>query len=598
MPKISLSVWFACFYAHLIVCAVVAQENGPEPIPHRWTPTRNVKARTSAAPNLTPRIRQASARAVDQIDDLPAPRRNAKSVIEIVKYRDAELPEALQLFVEQTGLNVIPSQKASVLRVSLYVTNVTPEQALAALARSNGMWYRLDRATGVYWLFTNEERAVDVLDPERLRMLEAEINEAFPDSYVKLALVGSQVVVRGQARDAVEAGQILRIVSLNVPPVEGEQPQNDSTVSLSQTSFLPNGTGLGINLGGMARQVLDDEQSQVGANIVNMLLIPGEQQVALRVTVAEVNRTAARNIGLNFQGKDDGGNVIFRSLVGGIMSVDEMGVLTSPGANFTTLLDNGQIELAIHALRQMNFARTLAEPTLTTLNGKAARFQAGGQFPVPVVSAATNAALQGVTYVPFGVQLEFTPNIVARDRLRLAIKAGVSERSTDLATNLGGDPKITGTQVAGLTNRDFETTVELKDGQTLAVAGLIRNTFSGKADRFPFFGDLPVVGRIAAYDRSNATEVELVILITPQLVRPIDSAASPPLPGSDVYEPGDVEFYLGAHMESQRATNYRSTVRTDYHRQKRYMHCEDAFIIGPSGYSFGARKPASSGQPE
>lgn len=585
-PQPSILLCLALFFAQPTVCPAAAQEFTAERGRLRWAPHRPPAAGTSASENATGQVRQTAAEIPLPIEPLPQPRRRSEESLNL-NYLDTALPDALKLFVEESGLNVVASAKASKLRVSLQVMNVSPEQGLAALARSNGMWYRRDRNSGVYWLFTDEERATDVLDPERLRMLESEINEAFPDSYVKLSLVGSQVVVRGQARDAVEASQILKIVSLNVPPVAAERRAEEPTVNLTQTSLLPNGASLGMGVQGLLSDVLDGDRRQMGSNIVNLLLIPGEQQVALRVTVAEVNRSAARSIGLNFNATDDQGNVVFRSLVGGIMQLDDQGNLIRPLANFTTMLDNGQIELAINALRQLKLARTLAEPTLTALNGKEARFRAGGQFAVPVVTGATNTGLQGVAYIPFGVQLVFTPNIVERDRVRLDVNADVSTRSLDLATNLGGDPEEGGTQVPGLETRTFQTTVELKDGQTLAVAGLIKNDYGAQADRFPFFGDLPVVGRLGAFDRTSAGEQELVILITPQLVRPIDPCAAPPLPGSDVYEPDDIEFYLGAHLESQRAKNYRSPVRTDLHRQMRYRHCADAYIIGPSGYSCG-----------
>jgi pilus assembly protein CpaC len=127
--------------------------------------------------------------------------------------------------------------------------------------------------------------------------------------------------------------------------------------------------------------------------------------------------------------------------------------------------------------------------------------------------------------------------------------------------------------------------VELRDGQTLAVAGLIQNTYGANARRVPFFGDLPIIGRFAALDGSSSNEQELVILITPMLVHPYDPHQVPPLPGSDVFEPGDLEFYLLGRLESRRPYDYRTGVRTDIHRMIRYRHCDDVFISGPHGHS-------------
>ncbi len=101
----------------------------------------------------------------------------------------------------------------------------------------------------------------------------------------------------------------------------------------------------------------------------------------------------------------------------------------------------------------------------------------------------------------------------------------------------------------------------------------------------PFFGDLPVIGRAFGFDQLNAGEQELVFLITPELVHPLHNEEMPPLPGSDLFEPGDLEFYLLGRLESRRSADYRSPVRTDIHRMINYHRCEELYIIGPSGHS-------------
>ena len=237
-------------------------------------------------------------------------------------------------------------------------------------------------------------------------------------------------------------------------------------------------------------------------------------------------------------------------------------------------------------MRTLNYARSLAEPNLVAMNGQTASFQAGGQFPVPVTTAAgtfgTNvSALQGVQFVPFGVLLNFTPFVVDKDRIRLTVAADVSTR--DLATRA----VIGGANVAGLTTRNFQTTVELREGQTLAVAGLIQNNLGADATRVPFFGDLPVINNLTGLSRIQAGEQELVVLITPELVHPLEPKEVPPLPGSDLFEPGDLEFYLLGRLESRRSYDYRSPVRTDCARMKAYRRCEQLYIYGPNGHSDG-----------
>jgi pilus assembly protein CpaC len=242
--------------------------------------------------------------------------------------------------------------------------------------------------------------------------------------------------------------------------------------------------------------------------------------------------------------------------------------------------------LAINALRTLALARSLAEPNLTTLNGQPASFQAGGQFPVPVVAGSAGGGLQGVAYVPFGVQLQFTPYIVARNHIRLVVQAKVSTRNAALGSTIGG------TNVPGLDSRDFQGTVELLDGQTLAVAGLIQTNFGANSDRVPLWGDLPIIGRTGANDRVSSGEQELVILITPCLVHPLDKHELPPLPGQDVFEPNDVEFYLCGKLESNRGCDFRAAARTDWCRLRRGHNCQDPFLIGPSGYCYGCASAA------
>ena len=245
----------------------------------------------------------------------------------------------------------------------------------------------------------------------------------------------------------------------------------------------------------------------------------------------------------------------------------------------------GQVRLAIEALRRMNLSRTLAEPNLVAMNGQPANFQAGGQFPIPIISAGgVGNNLQGVSFVPFGVQLQFTPFIQDRDVIRLQMNAEVSTRDESLGTNIGGGGGGGGSQVAGLNSRNFSTTVQLRSGQTIAVAGLLQTNYGASTDRVPFWGDLPIIGATGGVNRTSSGEQELVILVTPHLVAPVDACEAPALPGSDVHEPTDIEFYVANRLESRRSKDYRASVRTDYARQKNGEHCRvDQFMIGEIG---------------
>jgi pilus assembly protein CpaC len=475
------------------------------------------------------------------------------------------------------------------------------------------------------------------------KALEKEINHLFLDSHVCLTLVGDKLVVSGQAKDIAEATDILRIVQANAPGAPGTGGTGASGVPGAGGAGAPGATGATTGVTqtaaqipvpaveptivpgpGGAPEIVPGMGSYVvrGApQVVNLLRIPGEQQVMLKVIVAEVNRAAARSIGVNFDIFNKAGALVFANNPGSILfggsssgfgSGNGLGFgglgfgfggfglglglgttgqtlgpagflnyfsLFSPTDNLGASLNNGLFLLAMNALRTLDYARSLAEPNLVAMNGQTATFQSGGQFPVPVTTGYTSGGLQGVSFVPYGVQLTFTPYITDKDRIRLSVAANVSTRDLSTGSTIGGS------NVSGLTTRNFQTTVELREGQSLAVAGLIQNNLGALSSRVPFFGDLPLLGDFAKFDRTSAAEQELVIIITPELVHPLEHKELPPLPGSDLFEPGDLEFYLLGRLESRRNYDYRSQAMTDIHRMLMYRRCEKLYIYGPHGHT-------------
>ncbi len=295
---------------------------------------------------------------------------------------------------------------------------------------------------------------------------------------------------------------------------------------------LQPGTNLAVDASIGAQQAAVNAIRQIlegNPNLVNLLRVPGEQQVMLMVTVAEVNRTAARTIGMDFSIVN--GRFAMAQITGGLLTPGSVAqgavqALTNVGGNLPTAIDNGNVLMAIQALRTLNFARSLAEPNLTTLNGKPANFTAGGSFPIPTSVVTPGGAAQSVSYQNFGIQLQFIPYITDRDRIRLQLNASVST------------PAITTTQVSGaqvpsqIAQRSFSNTVELREGQTLTVAGLIQNNFNGTSKRIPLWGDLPIIGRTGGNDSLTSGEQELVILVTPLLVHPLELCKTPACPAA------------------------------------------------------------------
>ena len=380
--------------------------------------------------------------------------------------------------------------------------------------------------------------------------LQEELCRAFPNADLQLSLVAGELVIRGQVKDAIEANEIVQLLERIIRSRGGGDDQQ-IIVATGQATIL----------------------SEVrNASFTNMLRIPGEQQVNLRVTIAEINRSALRSIGADVQ--VGSGDVSFLSLVG--------------GTNFTATTGQGNLvvnrpdfRLVLNALRRMNLARSLAEPNLTALNGQPANFFSGDQVPLPNAVAGFGGVGQSVIFTRVGIQLTFTPFVIDRDRIRLQLQGNVSSIDPDAQqTNIGGS--AVSTQNA----RSFQTTLDLRDGETMALAGLISNTYAASDARVPFVGDLPYIGNLFGNKQATQSEQELVVLVTPELVHPLPKCQTPGIPGSDVFEPTDHEFYMKGRLESRRSHDYRSSVRTDMPRQCAGERCQgDLHIIGPSGYT-------------
>jgi len=499
---------------------------------------------------------------------------------EAAQYVDERIVDpklSIQLILDQPRLLLLKElpTKVQIANPSVADYNLLSEKELSLIGRRVGttvlnIWFadlndKTKQKVLSYMVFV----VPDPTERERLEAaieaLELEINKAYPDSYVRLLLVGDKIIVRGQAKDAMMASRILDIVRSNAPRTRErvEAIPGLRNVNLNVHTFL--------GPDGLPRAGLDDFLNAGFDDIINELWVPGEQQVQLKVTVAEMNRSAARTIGINFSILNEEGVTVF----GHTTNADGI------RPNLPIALDNGLVQIGLEALTQLNYARSLAQPNLVAMNGQSASVLVGGQFPIPVVTGFTAAGLQGVSFVPFGVQLSFTPYILDRDKIRLQLLADVS------TTDEGFGGSIGGTEIPGLVTRSVQTTVELREGQTFAIAGLIQNNLTGNANRVPLLGDLHFLGNFFRHDRVTAFEQELVILVTPELVHPLEPNEVPALPGSDVFEPGDLEFFIYARLESRRAYDFRSPVMTDLDRKRAYRRLQQMCIVGPHGHSDG-----------
>jgi pilus assembly protein CpaC len=225
----------------------------------------------------------------------------------------------------------------------------------------------------------------------------------------------------------------------------------------------------------------------------------------------------------------------------------------------------------------------LAEPNLIALSGQQASFLAGGQFPVPVPQSGggltNNVTIQ---FKNFGVQLSFVPFVLDDETIRLQVAPEVSSIDFSLGTTLVQG----GREVPGLSTRRVETTVELKQGSTLALAGLLQVDLDARTQRIPGIGDLPYIGPLFSNTSHKRVEKELLVLVTPYLIQPMSPDQVPPVPGSEIKDPNDKEFYFLNRIEGRTGRDFRSTTSWDnaWHLVER-MKLEQCYMQGPVGYS-------------
>jgi pilus assembly protein CpaC len=356
----------------------------------------------------------------------------------------------------------------------------------------------------IVWDDAERSQVVDLGVQVDLGALQEQFKQQFPGSKIDVSIANGQVVLRGQAPSLVAAEQAVQLA----------QPYS--------------------------------------AKVLNFLEISGGQQVMLQVRFAEVSRSATNSLGFNFGSTD--GRSFFGNNIGQVspLGIKDGGgnggvslAIQTPNPSVTLFGSGalGQTAFAyyITALRQNNLLRVLAEPTLTTISGEEASFLAGGSFPVPVTQGGGAGTGGGtaitVEYRAFGVKLRFTPVVLGDGKIRLKVAPEVSD--LDFTTAV----RFNGFVIPGLTERKLQTTIEMREGQTFALAGLLNNNVSATKDVTPVLGDLPVLGALFRSVRYQRKETELVVIVTPRLVEAMNPAQVPLLPGEKWRHPSEGDLF-------------------------------------------------------
>ncbi len=282
--------------------------------------------------------------------------------------------------------------------------------------------------------------------------------------------------------------------------------------------------------------------------VVNLMEVGGVQQVMLEVRVSEMQKSLGRRLGINFSGVSSNGKQFGVSLLGNLTNITGMafpggnGDVAAPGTNlsanvnaiFRFIHDGSTWTGFIDALKEQGLLTILAEPTLTTLSGKTASFNAGGELPVPEASGLGTVS---IVYKKFGVGLSFTPTVMSDSKISMQVTPVVSELDYSNAVSYAGFV------IPALTERDVSTVVELADGQSFAIAGLLSESTIETVSKFPVLGDIPILGVLFRSSAFKRNETELVVIVTPHLVKPLDMSKAT-LPTDKYGDPGDFKFYL------------------------------------------------------
>jgi len=277
-----------------------------------------------------------------------------------------------------------------------------------------------------------------------------------------------------------------------------------------------------------------------GQPIVNNLQVTGSLQVRLRVRVAEVSRSTLKQLGVNWDAVGTTGNFAVGLLTGRTVLDAAGGVTRAATGSLFGRYVSGRTNVTgvLDALAAESLVQVLAEPTLIAASGETAKFLAGGQFPVPIAQALGTVSIE---YRNFGVGLEFTPTVLNDDLISMRVAPEVSTLVTDTAS---GAITANGFTVPGLNVRRAETTVELGSGQSFVIGGLLQNNLTSQISRFPGLGDIPVLGLLFRSTQFQRSETELVILVTPTIVRPVAGPGVLRSPDQAVAAPSDVDRLL------------------------------------------------------
>uniref|UniRef100_A0A7C2NZA2 Type II and III secretion system protein n=1 Tax=Schlesneria paludicola TaxID=360056 RepID=A0A7C2NZA2_9PLAN len=479
---------------------------------------------------------------IQAVQNTPESARRVHQLIETLPdtHEDLEIIERRsQLMTTRANITRIQIADPAIVDVVQYSPR---ELSLIGLARGSTtlmLWFEGFNEPIIYLVKTIRDPNLDNQRRIDYGKLEKKINTLFPNSKVYLIPMSWKIIVRGQARDQEEAAHILAIVRGEIINQEGglfgPQPRGVDPGAFAYGGVGGVGSGYDTLYGGFGGVY---GGGLWASYIINELRVPGEFQISLRVRIAELNRSQAREMGVDLSVLFNDTQLLFTNLGAGA------------AATIGGIFEGGDISVLLNWLASNGTAKILTEPNVVVISGREARFLAGGEFAVPTTVGIGGAQGQTTSFRGFGTSLLVTPTVIDRDLIRITANAEYSDLNN--GATVGGIP--------GTSTRRVETTVELREGQTLALAGLLSHRTITEVTRIPGLGDIPKIGPLLfSTKRATQEENELLILITPEIVRPMDPHEVPPVPGFEVTHPMDHELYKHNMTEGMPDTGYYQT---------------------------------------
>ena len=376
----------------------------------------------------------------------------------------------------------------------ILVANPAVADAVTRTSRRIYLFGKQVGETNIFVFGPNGEQiaSLDLVVERDVSGLEAHLARFVPGSDISVELVNDNVVLTGHVKTPQDAQNAARLAELFVSGGEATTGQYSQTAAGGSAA-----SGVSIN---------NPDGQRRNSRIVNLVTIAGEDQVTLKVTVAEVSRNVMKQLGINLIGQTNG--IAFNTLM-----QNTNGLFTGSGT-----IGGGPSSVTgyLRAMEQAGVMRTLAEPTLTAISGEKATFRVGGEFNV-VVGQTTDSGniIPVVNQIEYGIGLEFQPVVLSPGRISLKVRTSVSEPTTE------GAIEVAGNNLLSLRKRLADTTVELPSGGSMMIAGLVNDNMRVSQNALPGLANVPVLGTLFRSREFVRNETELVILVTPYLAQPV-----------------------------------------------------------------------------